>query len=85
VHISKRRIWLSWDLHNEMHARDYIVLKEKLHRQSRSTAEHILSVLDNLEDGEAVQEDVDLAHDSHLVFYHLRDPQRLVSQMCIQS
>ncbi|KAH7413595.1 hypothetical protein DE146DRAFT_1160 [Phaeosphaeria sp. MPI-PUGE-AT-0046c] len=90
-----RRICLSWDLRDSKSERD-VVLNGKLYqscnlgRQSYS-AEAIArrqraaeqSSADEL--SLAVNHDIDLVHYPRTVFYHVRDTQRLVGLMCIQS
>lgn len=93
--VRARRISLSWDLRDDK-SETNVVLNGRLH-QSRNlgrqsfTAEAIArreraaEKLSEEETSQALDQGIDVAHYPRTLFYHVRDTQRLVGLMCVQS
>jgi hypothetical protein len=101
THVNARRISLSWDLRDATNLESPIVLNGRMHHlglksgnRSREPASLLgpLAVPANAikaflakNEGERDLSSIKLTDFENMLFYHLRDPRRLVGEMCIQS
>jgi hypothetical protein len=101
THVNARRISLSWDLRDATNPESPIVLNGRMHHlglksgnRSREPASLLgpLAVPANAikaflakDEGERDLSSIKLTDYENMLFYHLRDPRRLVGEMCIQS